>query len=99
MIGKKIDSADMPNDRDRLMDKIRTAGGEDSSGASSRLSAAIMRILATARGATEGRRAITPADLQPPRRDARLDVQNDGQSPKEEEDPASNVEWSLRMMQ
>jgi hypothetical protein len=97
MIGKKNESTDTPTDRDRPMGDDRQAGGECLSGQTpSRLSAAIMRILATARGATEGRRAITPADLSPPRT-------HDGEGRNDDDardgDAASRVEWSLRMMQ
>ena len=100
MIGKKNDSTETPTDRTGPAANDRQLGGDPQSGqTSSRLSSAIMRILATARGATEGRRAITPADLQPPR----LHGQADAQGHKEEEildgDSASKVEWSLRMMQ
>ena len=100
MLGKKNDSTDTPTDRKGPAGVVRLDGGDSTSGQTpSRLSSAIMRILATARGATEGRRTITPADLQPPR----LHGQGDAQTRKDEDvvdgEASSNVEWSLRMMQ
>ena len=93
MTGKKNDATETPTGQ-------HGPTGTDLSGQTpSRLSAAIMRILATARGATEGHRTIKPADLQPPR----LHGQADPRARKDEDvvdgDESSNVEWSLRMMQ
>lgn len=94
MIGKKNDSTETPTGQHGPAETDLSLGQTPS-----RLSSAIMRILATARGATEGRRTLTPADLRPPR----LQRQGDAQGSKGEEvldgDSASNVEWSLRMMQ
>lgn len=96
MIGKKNEPTDTPTDRDRPMGE---AAACLSGQTPSRLSAAIMRILATARGATEGRRAITPADLSPPRTRDRGDAQTRSDEENHDGDAASRVEWSLRMMQ
>lgn len=71
-----------------------TTDGLDESGERpSRLSAAITRILASARGATEGRR-VRPADLSPQR-------SGSSSSPKPDDDSndSTHVEWTLRMMQ
>jgi hypothetical protein len=76
--------------------EVAPAGMQDTSGErKSRLSSAIMRILASARGATEGRRAVRPADLAPPRSTEDASAQRD----EESGDAASRVEWTLRMMQ
>lgn len=100
MIGKKNESTDTPTDRDRPMGDDRQAAGDCLSGQTpSRLSSAIMRILATARGATEGRRTIKPADLSPPRTRDRDDSQGRNDEDTRDGDLASRVEWSLRMMQ
>jgi hypothetical protein len=99
MIGKKNESSDTPENRDRPMGQDRPGGDCLSGQTPSRLSAAIMRILATARGATEGRRTITPADLSPPRSSDRGDTQGRNDEDAHDGDAASRVEWSLRMMQ
>ncbi len=64
--------------------------------APSRISAAIMRILASARGATEGRRAVTAADLSPARPQS---SSANSEEASKSADAASGVEWTLRMMQ
>lgn len=66
--------------------------GRTPSGRASRLSAAIVRILAAAEGSDEGRH-VTVADLAPPR-----GVHGDGSTTDAASDTAASVEWSLRMM-
>ena len=84
MVRKKVDS-----------DGAATGDLDASGERPSRLGAAITRILASARGATEGRRNVRPSDLVPPR-------SGSSSSPKPDDDghdAASHVEWTLRMMQ
>jgi hypothetical protein len=66
-------------------------------GRSSRLGMAIMRILASARGATEGRRTVTTADLTPSRLSGHGSAGHEEERHEREE--TAGVEWTLRMMQ
>lgn len=83
MVRKKVDSVGAASD-----------GLETTDERPSRLSAAITRILASARGATEGRRTVRPSDLSPQR-------SGSSSSPKPDDDAndSAHVEWTLRMMQ
>jgi len=97
---KKIEPMELVSDAACMAGNDQKASGGGGSGsrqAPSRLSAAIMRILAAARGAGQARRAITPADLAParPHDDSAARRERDGH----DGDPSFRVEWTLRMMQ
>ncbi len=88
---------DTPKGAKGLASDGRQADDAVSAETPSRLSAAIMRILASARGATEGRRAVTSADLSPSRNST--DSSRSPEPERREGEEASRMEWTLRMMQ
>lgn len=94
MVRKMNESTDMPPEHAR---PVECAGQPDEP--HSRLSAAIMRILASARGAAEGRRPIIPSDLHPARTKNAGDPCGHKDEDPQEGDSSSRVEWTLRMMQ
>jgi hypothetical protein len=102
MLRKENKSTSSPTEGKRMARVDRAGGADDrQSESSSRLSSAILRILIGSRGATEGRRLVTPADLAPP---PSRGHSGDGATKASEEErhdgeTSARVEWTLRMMQ